>query len=242
MREFFATGSRSASTLISFLKLLTIGLGIGAALVPLLVLLRDATPCETTGAVSWLDYWLNRYQTLLTGLAAIATAWVTFRVMRYQIDATRADEADRALASYAVALTDVMDKYLAAVGEHENRKGAEEALRALKNATDDPTIRTALIDPAFGKDQGIISMFLHACKMYAAAQHQSFVDLPNRNAIWPLYDALRSSITRRRALLRKVGKASSLYGLATIDRVKLQEALAKGEAPVDIELPEPGQG
>ena len=48
---------------------------------------------------SCLEFWLNRYQALLTGLAALLAAWITVNAIRHQTETTRVEEAERALNS-----------------------------------------------------------------------------------------------------------------------------------------------
>jgi hypothetical protein len=60
---------------------------------------------------SCIEFWLNRYQALLTGLAALLAAWITVRALQKQTEIARVDEAERALNQYAVALLEVMQKY-----------------------------------------------------------------------------------------------------------------------------------
>src|SRR4249919_3861931 len=54
------------------------------------------------------EFWLNRYQALLTGLAELLAAWITVNAIRHQTETTRVEEAERALNQYAVALLEVM--------------------------------------------------------------------------------------------------------------------------------------
>ena len=60
---------------------------------------------------SCVEFWLNRYQTLLAGLAALLAAWITVNAIRHQTETARVDEAERALNEYAVAILEVMQKY-----------------------------------------------------------------------------------------------------------------------------------
>ena len=40
---------------------------------------------------SCVEFWLNRYQTLLAGLAALLAAWVTVTAIRHQTQTARVD-------------------------------------------------------------------------------------------------------------------------------------------------------
>jgi hypothetical protein len=64
-------------------------------------------------ALTRAEFWLNRYQTLIAGLIALAGAWWTVRAMQRQTESVRSDAAERALTRYAVALQTVMQKYQA---------------------------------------------------------------------------------------------------------------------------------
>ena len=100
---------------------------------------------------SCLEFWLNRYQALLTGLAALLAAWITVNAIRHQTETARVEEAERALNEYAVAILEVMQKYEAVpvALSHETRQDAERQFQALNDATDAPTIRTAMIDSVY---------------------------------------------------------------------------------------------
>jgi hypothetical protein len=107
---------------------------------------------DQASSTSCVESWLNRYQTLLAGLAALLAAWITVNAIRHQTETTRVDEAERALNQYAAALLEVMQKYEAVpvALSHETRQDAERLFQALNDATDAPTIRTAMIDSVVG--------------------------------------------------------------------------------------------
>jgi hypothetical protein len=219
--------------LIRYLKPLVLGLGIGAILVGLLVILRNATPpLEGTGAISWPDYWLSRYQTLLTGIAALVAAWVTIKVMRQQTETARADEAERALTRYAGAISEVMQKHENArpPGQHETLQAAEERLRALNDALDDATLRAATIDSVFGRDLPMLAMFVTCCRG-SATDRVYGRDGRYTNMVWPLFIALTNGINRRKALLRGGAGVNSLYALSTIDQIEVGKAFVEKCAP-----------
>src|SRR5665809_23051 len=115
---------------------LILGLSMGGALVVMwmaVAALRDATPSlENAGAVSWADYWLNRYQTLMTGVAALLAAGIAVAVTWRQGERARADEAERALNQYAVALLNVMNKHENASPPAADEK-FEDALKRLED-------------------------------------------------------------------------------------------------------------
>src|SRR3974390_312844 len=76
---------------------------------------------------SCIEFWLNRYQTLLAGLVALFAAWITVNAIRMQTETARVDEAERALNQYAIAILEVMQKYEAVpvALTHETRRDAE---------------------------------------------------------------------------------------------------------------------
>ena|SRR6516165_2191280 len=183
---------------------------------------------------SCLEFWLNRYQTLLTGLVALVAAWITVNAIRHRTDAARVDEAERALNQYAVALLEVMQKYEAVpvALSHETRQDAERRFQALSDATNAPTIRTAIIDSVIGGDQPMIAQFLNCCRFAAAGRVNARVERRYSNMVWPLYAALCGGINRRKALLRNGTGVTALYGLSTINPKEVQRAFIEEREPV----------
>jgi hypothetical protein len=187
---------------------------------------------------SCLEFWLNRYQALLTGLAALLAAWITVNAIRHQTETTRVEEAERALNQYAVALLEVMQKYEAVpvALSHETRQDAERRFQALNDATDAPTIRTAMIDSVIGGDQPMIAQFLNCCRFAAASRVNARVERRYANLVWPLYAALCDGINRRKALLRNGTGVTALYGLSTINPKEVQRAFIEEREPVWDEM------
>jgi len=115
---------------------------------------------ETNGG-SCVEFWFNRYQTLIGGLAALCGAWINIKAMHRQSETLRSDEAERRLSRYAAALLTVMEK-------HENAKAipdgnppaeGEAYLRDLNAATDgDP--RQAMMDGIMGLDKAMVALLL----------------------------------------------------------------------------------
>jgi hypothetical protein len=189
-------------------------------------------------STSCLEFWLNRYQTLLAGLAALLAAWITVNAIRDQTKTARVDEAERALNQYAAALLEVMQKYEAVpvALSHETRQDAERRFQALNDATDAPTIRTALIDSVIGGDQPMIAQFLNCCRFAAASRVNARVERRYSNLVWPLYAALCEGINRRKALLHKGTGVTDLYGLSTINPKEVQRAFIEEREPVWDEM------
>jgi hypothetical protein len=187
---------------------------------------------------SCVEFWLNRYQTLLAGLAALLAAWVTVTAIRHQSQTARVDEAERALNEYAVAILEVMQKYEAVpvALSHETRQDAERRFQALNDATDAPTIRTAMIDSVIGGDQPMIAQFLNCCRFAAASRVNARVERRYSNLVWPLYAALCDAINRRKALLRNGAGVTALYGLSTINPKEVQRAFIEEREPVWDEM------
>jgi len=187
---------------------------------------------------SCVEFWLNRYQTLLAGLAALLAAWITVNAIRNQTETARVDEAERALNEYAVAILEVMRKYEAVpvALSHETRQDAERRFQALNEATDTPTIRTAMIDSVIGGDQPMIAQFLNCCRFAAASRVNARVERRYSNLAWPLYAALCDGINRRKALLRNGAGATALYVLSTINPKEVQRAFVEEREPVWDEM------
>jgi hypothetical protein len=187
---------------------------------------------------SCVEFWLNRYQTLLAGLAALLAAWITINAIRHQTETARVDEAERALNEYAVAILEVMQKYEAVpvALSHETRQDAERRFQALNEATDAPTIRTAMIDSVIGGDQPMIAQFLNCCRFAAASRVNARVERRYSNLVWPLYAALCDGINRRKALLRNGTGVTALYVLSTINPKEVQRAFVEEREPVWDEM------
>jgi hypothetical protein len=181
-----------------------------------------------------VDYWLNRYQTLITGAAALVAAWVTVRAMRQQIESTRVDAADRALTSYAIALFDVMEKYHAATPP-DDKETLDDALKrfsTLRDATDEPMMKAAMMDGILGEDQPAVPQFVSCCRFSAVNRIYSKDDQPRHtNMVWPLYIALSNGILRRKAMLREAARVSDLYTLSRIDHAELATAFSECRVP-----------
>lgn len=183
--------------------------------------------------------WIYHYQTLIAGVTALAAALITVRVMRQQIDIGRADEADRALTHYASAIMDVMQKHEAATPPDQNETIDDAKLRLedLRAATDDPTMRTAMMDNLFGLDQPMVASFVNSCRFSAVGRVYGRDDyVCHTNMIWPLYFALSNGINHRRALLRAGAGVSTLYTLSTINHAECRSAFVENRTPVLDEL------
>ena len=191
-----------------------------------------------TSSNSCIEFWLNRYQTLLAGLAALLAAWITVNAIRHQTASARVDEAERALNQYAIAILEVMQKYEAVpvALSHETRQDAERLFQALSDATDAPTIRTAMIDSIIGGDQPMIAQFLNCCRFAAAIRVNARVERRYSNLVWPLYAALCDGINRRKALLRNGTGVTALYCLSTINPKEVQRAFVEEREPVWDEM------
>ena len=77
----------------------------------------------------WAEFWLNRYQTLIGGGAALYAAWYAGRWVRRQIQHAREVEADR-LARESYAARAVLPLALSSVSNY-----ASDCLRALRGLT-----------------------------------------------------------------------------------------------------------
>jgi len=183
---------------------------------------------------SCVEFWLNRYQTLLAGIAALLAAGITVSAIRHQAERSRVDEAERALNQYAVAVLEVMQKYEAVpvALSLETRLDAERLFQALTDATDAPTIRTAMVDSVVGGDQPIIALFLNCCRFAAAGRVNARIERRYSNMVWPLYAALCDGFNRRKALLRNGTDVTALYGLSTINAKEVQRAFVEEREPV----------
>jgi hypothetical protein len=184
------------------------------------------------GGGSCAEFWLNRYQTLIGGGAALAGAWITIRAMYRQSETLRSDEADRRLSRYAAALLSVMEKHENAkpIPDGEPTAEGEAYLRDL-NATTDGDARQAMTDGIMGPDKSMVALFINSCRFSAIAKVFGRPDNRHTNMTWPLYMALTNGITVRQAMLLKGAKISDLYDLSTIDHKEVQRAFVANEMP-----------
>jgi hypothetical protein len=193
------------------------------------------TLINETSAGSCFEFWLYRYQTLVTGVAALLAAWLTVWAMQRQTRQARADQADKVLADYTVALGTIIQRYQAVtpVGSHETMQQAERRLRDLDLAAEDPRIQAGMIDSILGGDRRMLALFVNCCRMAARARlyGQQNDLLQHGNLVWPLYIALGDSLSRRRSLLREGQPVSALYSFATIDEREMQRAFVERRIP-----------
>jgi hypothetical protein len=158
---------------------------------------------------------------------------ITVRVMREQIETARADEAERALTRYTVAIFEVMQRYQN-VGPPRTGERPEDAklrFRLFDEASDDATIRAAMVDSVFGRDRPMIAAFLNHSRMSALDQSYGRDHTRHTNMVLPLYIALTEGIEKRKALLREGVRVSTLYTLSTIDEAECQRAYVEGRTP-----------
>lgn len=184
---------------------------------------------------SCAEYWLNRYQTLLAGLTAIAGAWMTVTAMNRQSEATRRDAATRRLSEYSAAISMVMRKFQMvplreAAGPPD--EGRERLVRDLHEATINPTIMQGMTDSLLGPDASMLALFINS--VIGAAEYPRAGDLAGGpvRLVWPLYMALTNGMTERQKLLSSGKSVADLQSEATINHRKFERAYMRGE-PVD---------
>jgi hypothetical protein len=185
------------------------------------------------GGGSCVEFWLNRYQTLIAGLAALGGAWITIRTMQRQTETLRSDEADRRLSSYASALLSIMEQHenAKAPAEGESMAEAEANLRRL-NDTTDGIGRQAMLDSIMGPDKAMVAMFINACRFSALGRvYGNSETLQYTKLTWPLYTALTNGIMKRRSMLSEGAKVSDLYTLSTIDHKEVGRAFIEDRRP-----------
>jgi hypothetical protein len=171
---------------------------------------------------SCAEFWLNRYQAFIAGMAALGGAWITIATMRRQSERARSDEAERRLALYAVGLLDLMKNYgwctEFGIGQTEALKRIED----LKVASNSPVLRGALMDGILGPEINMLSLFLNLIVVAAAAHvngNHHYDDM-----IWPLYMSLTEDINTRQSMLMAGAKVSELYPFGTINHEKYHRA------------------
>ena len=115
----------------------------------------------------------------------------------------------------------------------ETLEDAQKRLSALRDATDEPTMKAAMMDTVLGLDQPVIAMFVNNCRFSAVARVDDRADqMRHTNMVWLLYIALTNGITRRKALLRDGARVSELYILSTIDQDECRRAFVEGRPPL----------
>lgn len=187
---------------------------------------------KASNSYSCSEYWLNRYQTLLAGLTAIGGAWMTVAAMNRQTETTRRDAASRRLSEYSAAIFKVMGKFTAvplreAAGPADPAR--DQLVRALREATENPTVLEALTDPKLGPDVNMLSLFISAT--VGAAEYPRAGDIVGRpaNLVWPLYMALTNGITERQKMLSSGTTVKSLESISTINHRKFLRAYTHGD-------------
>jgi hypothetical protein len=182
-------------------------------------------------AANCAEFWLNRYQTLIAGTAALLGALITVKTMMRQTEMGRADDADRRLARYAGAIINLMQRETEAVSTESDEEDAA-LMRAVNIASDDPAIREAMIDGAMGEDTKMVAFFVNACRQSALAKVYNHPDPQHENIVWPLYNAITDGILKRQSMLRSGQKLSDLHVLSTINQAEVQNAFIEGRMPL----------
>lgn len=181
---------------------------------------------------SCAEFWFNRYQTLLGGMAALAAAWMTVRTMHRQAETERADEAERRLTRYASALLDILDVHekIRPLAPGAALADADVALRELNTAIDGEA-RQATLDNIMGPDKTMVAFFTNCCRFSAAEVVFGKPDRQHRNMVWPLYAALTDGIRQRQTKLLSGARVSDLYNFSTIDQGEVNRALIERRQP-----------
>jgi hypothetical protein len=182
-------------------------------------------------AANCAEFWINRYQTLVAGTAALLGALITVRAMMRQTEMGRSDDADRRLARYAGAILNLMQRQTEAVSTDDLEHDAA-LFKSVDVASDDTSIREAMIDGAMGEDSKMLAFFVNACRHSALAKIYEHPDPPYENVVLPLYMALTNGIVKRQSMLRSGHKVSDLHSLSTIDQGEVQAAFLEGRVPI----------
>jgi len=177
-----------------------------------------------------IEFLLNRYQTLLTGIFAIIAAWMIVRAMRQQIQTQQRDTADLRLTEYAVAISQCHLAWQAFRGAVPDLR--MQAFEALRQHYASATILAATVDPIMGKDRNMVSLFIN--RMAAdVTQAGEKSDTGADQLIWTLFLELTNAIEKRRRLLEESSEISPLYSMAIINEEKYRQAIATGQ-PVTV--------
>ncbi|WP_457488901.1 hypothetical protein [Tardiphaga sp. P5_C10] len=183
-------------------------------------------------AASCGEYWLNRYQSLLAGLVAILSAWLTIGGMRHQTEAARGDTAIKSLSEYAAAIGAIMGRFTAVEprsNPNVTNERREIATRALRESIDNPIVQRALTDPIIGGDGGALALFMNLA--ISAALYPQAGDMAERQPwllVWPLYMDLTNSIAQRQALIMSGKPTAHLYKMSRINQRKYRDAYISG--------------
>ena len=188
------------------------------------------TAVEGRAAAGCAEFWLNRYQTLIAAILAIAGAWLTIQAMRRQTDAQRGDAADQRLSRYATTFNKMMIA-LDQVEEANMHKSASEMLRPFDEASDHPILSEALTDGIFGTDTEMIGWFLNNASTFAYSTAHGTNDDGAAHVVFPLFIAISESITMRQELLRRGRSVEDLYVLGLIDTKEVYAAYEERRPP-----------
>jgi hypothetical protein len=192
----------------------------------------------------WIGCTMAAHENLAGGLIAAAgalfAAWVAWVAIGRKIQETlrhaeqsRRDNAERALTRYGIAILDVMDRYTQ-VFHPQDEKEVLARLDAFRAVMDDPTVRSAMVDSLFGRDQPMVAFFLNSARFAAYAyayEHEGGEEKSYKNMVWPLYQALSAGINHRKAKLLEGATVDSLYDLSTIDDKEVRRAFMEERPP-----------
>ena len=134
-------------------------------------------------ALGDVEFWLNRYQTLIAACIALFAAWITVTETRRHAEQSRRDNAERALTRYSMLILDVMDRY-GQVFVPQDEAEALTRLKAFQDATDDVGIRSAMADSLFGRDQPMVAFFLNSARFAALAHAYGRDDDQKASKTW----------------------------------------------------------
>jgi hypothetical protein len=177
---------------------------------------------------SCVEFWFNRYQSLIAGLLALGGAWITVQTMKNQSERSRADEAERRLAQYAAAIRTVEMEYRKATADDAGQTEALKRIEDLRVAANAPILVAALMDSILGPETEMLSRYLYFVVADASAKaHGSRM---RYDFVWGLFMDITGDIIRRQEILASGGRISELYNYGTIDHTKYDEAFSRSVA------------
>ena len=174
-----------------------------------------AQALEPKGAC--LDFWLNRYQTLIAGLLAVlatlAAGAIAWRAAQRQINSARAEAAAQRLATYADLLEQIEGAWLeaGAPGADDSKR---ERFRKLRYGA--PTLAFTY-EPTLGPDCAHLLRMLMLMTHDIQDAEAGKPPRPEMVKLFSIAAALRTTVAERCQWLKSGGAVEALFNRADID-------------------------
>jgi hypothetical protein len=171
------------------------------------------------GGWQCLEFWVNRYQTLLASLIALAAAALAYFSAISTAEQARSDVAADQMRTYSVGIRKVFQAYSDATRFNIDAPSRELAVKTCASVAKSEEMLAALVDPNFGPDVEVLSLFLNRAAS-ALPEHAT--------TLWTAYLDVTAALERKQAFLRQGGRVDELPEMAVIDVGRYREAILAG--------------